>query len=247
MRWPSTTPSAHAGHFASVADIARAKGELFESLPAGVTACVNLDDAYAGLWQTWLVTPARSALAGRRARCVTDCQLHSDRVALTLATPLGPIAADSRAGRACGAQRPDGGQPGDCPGRVGVGDCPRPEPVCQRPAACSANCAPTACWCWTTPTTPTRTPCAPRCACWRRSRRAPRRAGRYRRIGRWRPGHARRSGRFARELGIDSLHGLGELSAHGGGSLAPVASIMLTSMRCWPGLRRCCTRRRRCW
>jgi hypothetical protein len=43
---------AHAGHFASVADIARAKGELFESLPAGVTACVNLDDAYAGLWQT---------------------------------------------------------------------------------------------------------------------------------------------------------------------------------------------------
>ncbi len=42
---------AHAGHFASVEDIARAKGELFEQLPAGVTACINLDDAHAGLWQ----------------------------------------------------------------------------------------------------------------------------------------------------------------------------------------------------
>jgi UDP-N-acetylmuramoyl-tripeptide--D-alanyl-D-alanine ligase len=42
---------AHIEFFASVEDIARAKGEIFEGLKAGGTAVINADDRYAGLWR----------------------------------------------------------------------------------------------------------------------------------------------------------------------------------------------------
>jgi UDP-N-acetylmuramoyl-tripeptide--D-alanyl-D-alanine ligase len=46
--------NAHAAHLeglASVEQVARAKGEIFEGLSAGGTAVINADDAYAGLWR----------------------------------------------------------------------------------------------------------------------------------------------------------------------------------------------------
>ena len=43
--------SAHVGMFGSVADIARAKGEIFEGLPAAGVAVINVDDPHAALWQ----------------------------------------------------------------------------------------------------------------------------------------------------------------------------------------------------
>ena len=42
---------AHIEFFASVEDIARAKGEIFEGLGAEGTAVINADDPYAGLWR----------------------------------------------------------------------------------------------------------------------------------------------------------------------------------------------------
>ncbi len=42
---------AHLGGFASVAEIARAKGELIETLPADGTAVLNADDPHLSLWQ----------------------------------------------------------------------------------------------------------------------------------------------------------------------------------------------------
>ena len=140
---------------------------------------------------------------------VTDCQLHSDRVALTLATPLGPIAAEIPApGEHVRAQRPDGGQPGDCPGRVGGGDCLSLSQFAGAPGRLQRKLRADGVLVLDDTYNAKRTPCAPRCACWRRSRGAPRRAGRYRRIGRWRPAMHAEVGAFARELGIDSLHGL---------------------------------------
>lgn len=50
---------AHLEGFGSVEGVARAKGELFQALPAEGTAVVNADDAYAGLW-------TRISAAGRR-------------------------------------------------------------------------------------------------------------------------------------------------------------------------------------
>ncbi len=52
---------AHLDGFGSVAGVARAKGELFETLPDDGIAVINADDAFANLWQR---------LAGPR-RCVT--------------------------------------------------------------------------------------------------------------------------------------------------------------------------------
>ncbi len=43
--------SAHVGMFASVTDIARAKGEIFEGLSASGVAVINADDPHASLWQ----------------------------------------------------------------------------------------------------------------------------------------------------------------------------------------------------
>ena len=43
--------SAHVGMFASVAEIARAKGEIFEGLSAAGVAVINADDPHAALWQ----------------------------------------------------------------------------------------------------------------------------------------------------------------------------------------------------
>jgi UDP-N-acetylmuramoyl-tripeptide--D-alanyl-D-alanine ligase len=42
---------AHIEFFASVEDIARAKGEIFEGLRSGGTAVINADDRHAGLWR----------------------------------------------------------------------------------------------------------------------------------------------------------------------------------------------------
>jgi UDP-N-acetylmuramoyl-tripeptide--D-alanyl-D-alanine ligase len=41
----------HIEFFDSVADIARAKGEIFENLPDDGTAVINADDAHAGMWR----------------------------------------------------------------------------------------------------------------------------------------------------------------------------------------------------
>ena len=208
---------AHAGHFASVADIARAKGELFESLPAGVTACVNLDDAYAGLWQT-LAGDARQIGFGwsQGEVRVTDCQLHSDRVALTLATPLGPIAAEIPApgehvarnaltavslaialGVSASAIAQGLSQFAGAPGRLqrklradGVlvlDDTYNANPDSMRAALRVLAAQPGA-------------------------RHAV--LGDIGELGDGGPAMHAEVGAFARELGIDSLHGLGELSAH---------------------------------
>jgi len=83
---------AHAGHFASVEAIARAKGELFEQLPAGVTACINLDDAHAGLWQQLAGHAPQLGFGWQRGEVqVAACTLAAAHTALTLRTPQGEV------------------------------------------------------------------------------------------------------------------------------------------------------------
>lgn len=83
---------AHAGHFASVEDIARAKGELFEQLPAGVTACINLDDAHAGLWQQLAGHAPQLGFGWQRGEVqVASCTLAASHTELTLRTPRGEV------------------------------------------------------------------------------------------------------------------------------------------------------------
>ena len=52
---------AHLEGFGSIEGVARAKGELFETMPANATAVINADDRYAPLWRE---------LAGQR-RCIS--------------------------------------------------------------------------------------------------------------------------------------------------------------------------------
>ena len=78
----------------------------------------------------WLVTPARSALAGRRATVLRHRLPTAQRPRGADPEPRADCRTDCVTGER-GAQRPDCGQPGDCPGRVSGGDS-RFEPVCRR-------------------------------------------------------------------------------------------------------------------
>lgn len=46
---------AHAGHFNSLLDIAKAKGEIYNGLDAAGIACLNLASEFSGLWQEQLI------------------------------------------------------------------------------------------------------------------------------------------------------------------------------------------------
>ena len=83
---------AHVGHFASVTEVARAKGEIFENLPAGAVACLNADDPHAPLWRD---------LAGDAPRI--EFGLHAGTVhaeALTLAAQCSTFTLVTPQGRA---------------------------------------------------------------------------------------------------------------------------------------------------
>ena len=57
---------AHLEGFGTIAGVARAKGELYEALPAEGTAVINADDTYASLWRS-LAAPRRCLQFGRAA------------------------------------------------------------------------------------------------------------------------------------------------------------------------------------
>ncbi|VFN03429.1 MAG: UDP-N-acetylmuramoyl-tripeptide--D-alanyl-D-alanine ligase [Candidatus Kentron sp. G] len=81
---------AHLEGFGSIRGVARAKGELLENLGDTGIAIINADDPYADFWRE---------LAGKRRRISfgldkpadvsADYRLMSDRVTLTLKTPIG--------------------------------------------------------------------------------------------------------------------------------------------------------------
>lgn len=84
--------AAHLEGFGSIEGVARAKGELFESLIRGGTAIINADDEFAPLWRS---------LAGTRAILTFGLDQPADvqaswrpgieRNAIELSTPLGPV------------------------------------------------------------------------------------------------------------------------------------------------------------
>ena len=249
MRWPSITPSAPRRPFClGGGHHARAKGELFESLPAGVTACVNLDDAYAGLWQT---------LAGDARQIGFGWSQGEVRHRLpTAQRPRGhdpghaagaDCRRDSRAGRACGAQRLTAVSPAVALGVSASAIAQGLSQFAGAPGRLQRKLRADGVLVLDVHTHQRQTPMrAALRACWRRSRRTPRRAGRYRRVG---DGGSGRTPKWALcpELGIDSLHGLGELSAHtvaafgsGGQHIADLDALLA-------GLAPLLHRRRRCW
>lgn len=58
---------AHLEGFGSIAGVARAKGEIYEALPADGTAVINADDTYAPLWRS-LAAPRRCLRFGQAAQ-----------------------------------------------------------------------------------------------------------------------------------------------------------------------------------
>lgn len=86
---------AHLEGFGSLEGVARAKGEIFEGLPAHGTAVINADDAYAAFWRK-LAGRARTTLAfGLEG----GADVHADAVTVlpdgsssfTLVTPQGAV------------------------------------------------------------------------------------------------------------------------------------------------------------
>lgn len=85
--------AAHLEGFGNIAGVAQAKGELFAALPAGGTAVINADDAYAELWRGMAGHCQRvefgfAAAAGFRAREMRD---HQGGQRFLLLSPDGEI------------------------------------------------------------------------------------------------------------------------------------------------------------
>ncbi|MCH8895293.1 MAG: UDP-N-acetylmuramoyl-tripeptide--D-alanyl-D-alanine ligase [Proteobacteria bacterium] len=87
--------SAHLEGFGSPAGIARAKGELFDGLPADGTAVINTDQEYAGLWKALAGTREIISFGlGRDARFTASEVSQGVRkgqpwLSFSMATPLG--------------------------------------------------------------------------------------------------------------------------------------------------------------
>jgi UDP-N-acetylmuramoyl-tripeptide--D-alanyl-D-alanine ligase len=87
--------TAHIGELGSVEAIAQAKGEIFEGLSQGGVAVINVDDAYAPLWQA-LAAPHRIATFGleQPADVTATYRLESGHSAVALKTPVGEVTFD---------------------------------------------------------------------------------------------------------------------------------------------------------
>lgn len=86
--------ASHLEGFGSVEGVARAKGELFESLQPDGTAVINADDTYAGLWREMcgadrIVTFGHGPAAEVTARNVDDRAGQSS--SFRLVTPIGSV------------------------------------------------------------------------------------------------------------------------------------------------------------
>lgn len=86
--------AAHLEGFGSIEGVARAKGELFESLPEDGVAVVNADDCYAGLWRRLaagrkLVTFGLGPGADFTAKGITEQVDDSSQIRFTLVSPNG--------------------------------------------------------------------------------------------------------------------------------------------------------------
>jgi UDP-N-acetylmuramoyl-tripeptide--D-alanyl-D-alanine ligase len=84
--------AAHLAGLGSVEAVARAKGEIYAGLPADGIAVVNADDAYADLWRT-LATPHRVITFGldRPADISAEFELDAGGSTIHLKTPNGGI------------------------------------------------------------------------------------------------------------------------------------------------------------
>jgi UDP-N-acetylmuramoyl-tripeptide--D-alanyl-D-alanine ligase len=89
--------ASHLEGFGSVEGVARAKGELFESLGTNGTAIINADDSYAGLWRE-MTTAGRVVCFGHgpaaeiTAREIADSDEGNGGSRFTLVTPAGSVA-----------------------------------------------------------------------------------------------------------------------------------------------------------
>jgi len=84
---------AHLEGFGSIEAVARTKGEIFSGLSAQGTAVINADDSYYELWKT-LATPhtiLRFALQAEADIYATDITMHETGSNFTLNTPQGSI------------------------------------------------------------------------------------------------------------------------------------------------------------
>lgn len=82
---------AHLEGFGSLDVVAKTKGEIFENLPAGATAIINVDDAFAGLWkkQAGQHPVTRFSLKGESDAEVRG-EMTSDGI-LKIYTPAGDV------------------------------------------------------------------------------------------------------------------------------------------------------------
>ena len=86
---------AHLEGFGSIEGVARAKGELFERLPADAVAVVNADDPFAGLWRE-LARPRRCLSFGAGTDADVRVRTTTDRGPgwVSLDTPAGGVDLD---------------------------------------------------------------------------------------------------------------------------------------------------------
>ena len=88
--------ASHLEGFGSVEGVARAKGELFESLGAKGIAIINADDSYAGLWRD-MTTAGRVVFFGHgpaaevTAREIVDGEKGNEGSRFVLVTPAGSV------------------------------------------------------------------------------------------------------------------------------------------------------------
>ncbi len=82
--------SAHLGGLGSVEGVAKAKGEIFEGLVADGTAVINMDDAFAGFWQTLAAGhKVRTFGLNTGADVTAEYSLKADGSEVHLSTPAG--------------------------------------------------------------------------------------------------------------------------------------------------------------
>lgn len=88
--------AAHLEGFGSIEAVARAKGELFESLPEDGVAVINVDDCYAGLWRRLaggrkVLTFGLGPGADFTARNITERVDDDPQIRFTLMSPKGEV------------------------------------------------------------------------------------------------------------------------------------------------------------